>query len=228
MSEPRNPQAHELWRSAKAVCFDVDSTVILDEGIDVLAAHLGVGDQVARLTATAMGGAVPFETALAQRLNLMRPSRSALAACLRAHPPRLTPGIGELIRRLVGRGTHVYLVSGGFRQMIDPVAKAVGVPPERIFANLLRFNADGTFNGHDPAQPTAASGGKAKVLGSLKVRFGYRPLVMVGDGATDLEARPPADLFIGYGGVAVREKVQQGADWFVTEHKTLADDLTGH
>lgn len=38
---------------------------------------------------------------------------------------------------------------------------------------------------------------------------------MIGDGATDLEARPPADAFIGYGGVAVREAVRDGADLFV-------------
>jgi phosphoserine phosphatase len=225
MNDPRNPSAKTLWQSAKAVCFDVDSTVIVDEGIDVLAAHLGAGAQVAELTASAMGGGVPFEVALRQRLDIIRPSRAAVADCLRRHPPRLTPGISELIHRLSGRGVHVYLVSGGFRQMIEPVAKAVGVPSERIYANLLRFNSDGSFNGHDPQQPTATSGGKAKVLAALKARFGYRPLVMVGDGATDLEARPPADLMIGFGGVVVREKVQQGADWFVTDFKELANAL---
>ena len=223
--DPRHPRAKERWRTAKAVCFDIDSTVIMDEGIDVLAAHLGLGQQVAALTASAMGGSVPFEVALAQRLDLMRPSRAAVASCLRDHPPRLTPGISELIHRLIGRGTHVYFVSGGFRQMIEPVAKLVGVPSERVFANSFRFNADGTFNGHDPEQPTARSGGKAKVLAQLKHRFGYQPLVMVGDGATDLEARPPADLMIGFGGVVVREKVRDGADWFVTDFKDLAHAL---
>jgi phosphoserine phosphatase len=48
---------------------------------------------------------------------------------------------------------------------------------------------------------------------------------MVGDGATDLEARPPADLMIGFGGVVVREKVRDHADWFVTDFKELADAL---
>lgn len=222
---PRNPKSAELWRTAKAVCFDVDSTVIQDEGIDVLAAFGGVGPQVAQLTASAMGGAVPFEFALSQRLSLIRPSRAMVSKCLKAHPPRLTPGIGELIRRLHGRGTHVYLVSGGFRQMIDPVAKMVGVNPERVIANVLVFNADGTYKSFDTTQPTAASGGKAKALGQLKARFGYRPLVMVGDGVTDMEARPPADCFIGFGGVVQREKVVAGADWFVTDFTELSNAL---
>ena len=46
-------------------------------------------------------------------------------------------------------------------------------------------------------------------------------MVMIGDGATDLEARPPADLFIGYGGVARREAVEEGADWFVVDWKDV-------
>ena len=48
---------------------------------------------------------------------------------------------------------------------------------------------------------------------------------MVGDGATDLEARPPADGFIGYGGIVVREKVKAGADWFVTDFSELIAGL---
>lgn len=222
---PRQPHIAELWRTAKAVCFDVDSTVIQDEGIDVLAAYCGVGDQVAKLTASAMGGSIPFEFALSQRLNLIRPSRAMVNQCLAAHPPRLTPGIGELIRRLHGRGTHVYLVSGGFRQMIEPVAKLVGIASERIIANVLQFNIDGTYRTFDTTQPTAASGGKAKALAQLKTRFGYHPLIMVGDGATDLEARPPADAFIGFGGVVQRDLVAAGADWFVTAFSELSDAL---
>jgi len=48
---------------------------------------------------------------------------------------------------------------------------------------------------------------------------------MIGDGATDLEARPPASAFIGFGGIVTREKVQKGADWFVTDFKTLIKAL---
>ena len=222
-AKPVDPRA--LLRTAKAVCFDVDSTVILDEGIDVLAAFAGVGAQVAALTASAMGGNVPFEIALAKRLDIIRPTAESLAACLAAHPPRITPGMDTVIQRLMARGTHVWLVSGGFRQMIEPVADRVGVPRDRIIANVIRFNANGSFADFDPAQPTSRSGGKAKALADLKQRFAYAPLLMVGDGATDLEARPPADAFIGFGGVVVREKVKAGADWFATSAQELLDAL---
>ena len=219
------PDIRALWRAAQAVCFDVDSTVSPDEGIDVLAAHAGVGEQVAALTRSAMGGSVLFQDALRARLDLIRPSRQLVDSCLIAHPPMLTPGIAELIRGLERRGTHVYLISGGFVQMIAPLAAQLSLPNERVIANTLVFNPDGSHAGFDQTAFTSRSGGKGVAITDLKQRFGYRPLIMVGDGATDLEARPPADGFIGYGGIVVREKVKQGADWFVTDFAELMAEL---
>jgi len=46
-------------------------------------------------------------------------------------------------------------------------------------------------------------------------------MVMVGDGATDMQAKPPADLFIGFGGVVARQIIQENADWFVTDFSEL-------
>jgi phosphoserine phosphatase len=221
------PDIRSLWASAQAVCFDVDSTVSPDEGIDVLAAHAGVGEAVAALTRDAMGGTVPFQDALTARLDLIRPSRQLLAGCLAAHPPRLTPGIADLVAALERRGTHVYLISGGFTDMIAPLVRRLGLPPQRLIANRLQFAADGSYAGFDRTAFTSRSGGKGEAIRDLKVRFGYAPLIMVGDGATDLEARPPADGFIGYGGVVARENVKRGADWFVTDFADLVAALDG-
>ncbi|CAN6578077.1 unnamed protein product [Malus baccata var. baccata] len=108
----------DVWRNADAVCFDVDSTVCLDEGIDELAEHCGAGKAVAEWTARAMGGSVPFEEALAARLSLFKPSLSQVQDFLEKNPAKLSPGIVELVKKLKAKGTDVYLVSGGFRQMI--------------------------------------------------------------------------------------------------------------
>ncbi|KAI8543179.1 hypothetical protein RHMOL_Rhmol08G0197700 [Rhododendron molle] len=78
----------EVWRNADAVCFDVDSTVCLDEGIDELAEFCGAGKAVAEWTARAMGGSVPFEEALAARLSLFNPSLSQVHEFLQKQPPR--------------------------------------------------------------------------------------------------------------------------------------------
>lgn len=218
---PSEARARALLATAQAVCFDVDSTVSPDEGIDLLAAQARVGEAVAALTREAMGGTVRFEDALRARLELVRPSRALVAECLRAHPPRVTPGAGELIAALSARGAHVYLLSGGFTEMVLPIARLVGVPPARVIANALRYNDFGDYAGFDERAFTARSGGKAAALAHLRARHGYTPLVMVGDGVTDLEARAEADAFIGYGGVVARERVRREADWFVTDFDEL-------
>ncbi|XP_015883130.3 phosphoserine phosphatase, chloroplastic [Ziziphus jujuba] len=217
----------ELWKNANAVCFDVDSTVCLDEGIDELAEFCGAGKAVAEWTARAMSGSVPFEDALAARLALFNPSLSQLQDFLEKKPPSLSPGIDELVRKLKANNTDVYLISGGFRQMINPVASILGIPPENIFANQLLFGESGEFLGFDKNEPTSRSGGKATAVQQIRKAHCYKTLIMIGDGATDLEARQPggADLFICYAGVQLRAAVAANADWLVFGFRDLISSL---
>ncbi|KAL6995074.1 phosphoserine phosphatase [Sarracenia purpurea var. burkii] len=217
----------KVWQNADAVCFDVDSTVCLDEGIDELAEFCGAGKAVAEWTARAMGGSVPFEEALAARLSLFNPSLSQVQDFLEKHPPRISPGIEELVNKLKAKRTAVYLISGGFRQMINPVASILGIPPENIFANQLLFGNSGEFLGFDTNEPTSRSGGKTTAVQQIRKVHGYKSLVMIGDGATDLEARKPggADLFVCYAGVQLRDAVAAKADWLVFRFGDLINSL---
>jgi phosphoserine phosphatase len=104
-----------------------------------------------------------------------------------------------------------------FLKMINPVAEVLNIPLHRVYANNLLFEEDGTFLGFDEKEPTSRDGGKPAVIQQLKDFHGYETVVMVGDGATDMQARPPADAFIGFGGIVVRDSVKAGADWFVTD-----------
>jgi phosphoserine phosphatase len=217
--------ARQMWREADAVCFDVDSTVCMEEGIDVLADSLGVGQDVANLTTKAMEGGMGYADSLAARLTLMKPSRANVDECLAKHPPRLSPKIDVLINTLHKKGKQVWLVSGGFRQLIEPVATTLGVSHDRLVANVLLFDGKGDHAGFDRDQPTSKTGGKALVVERLVNELGLTKVVMVGDGATDMEARPPAVAFVGYGGVVTRTKVKEGADWFVTDFQDLIDEL---
>ena len=122
----------------------------------------------------------------------------------------------------------MYLVSGGFRHMINPVADALDVPRSNIFANDIRFDEiDGSYKSFDPEEFTSRAGGKAEAVKHIKKTDGHAVMGMVGDGATDLESRAPggADVFIGYGGVQVRDAVATGADWFVTDFQDIIDAL---
>jgi len=216
-----NDDIRYVWRHCDAVCFDVDSTVCQDEAIDELAEFCGVGEKVAEVTKVAMNGGLSFREALNARLNLIQPSRQKLEAFLKLRPPRFTPGIQELVKTLHARCVDVYLVSGGFSRIILPVAKMLNVPEENVFANVLQFDENGDFRGFDLSQPTSDSGGKKQVCGLLKHRNGYQRLVMIGDGATDMEASPPADAFIGFGGNVVRDSVLKGSRWFVRSFDEL-------
>lgn len=205
---------------ADAVCFDVDSTVIAEEGIDVLAEYLGKGEEVAALTRAAMEGGMAFQDALQARLDLLRPSRQSILQLLKEQPFVLTDGVKDLMHALQRKKVDIWLVSGGFRIMIEPVAKQLDIPVENIVANTLLFDENddiGTYQSFDPTEPTSADMGKPKALTAIQAKKGYHTMVMVGDGATDAQAKPPAQAFIGFGGIVERAAVKAKADWFVTD-----------
>ncbi|XP_076821957.1 phosphoserine phosphatase-like [Clavelina lepadiformis] len=215
----------EIWRSADAVCLDVDSTVCQDEGIDVFASFCGLGKEVKDWTNRAMGGSVSFQESLKARLGILNPTAQKMKSFIETHKPQLTPGVETLVKILKSRNCQVYLVSGGMQEIIEPVAKILDIPVENIFANKLKYFFNGDFAGFDESCPTSRSGGKPRVMSILKERHNYKNLVMIGDGVTDLEASPPADAFIGFGGNVVRNPVKENAKWFVTSFQQLIDEL---
>jgi len=224
---PKVAAAKENLLAADAVFFDVDSTVVKTEGIDLLGKCFGVMKEISELTHAAMNGNVKFQDAMNDRLQLMADhgmTEESLAACVKKEGvPRWTDGVREVVKRLHARGVDVYLVSGGFRNMIYPVADVLDIPHENVYANQILFNAEGAYAGFDRKEPTSASGGKPAVLKMMKKKKGYKKMIMFGDGATDMDARTkgPAAAFIGYGGVTARPKIVENADWFVYSFKEI-------
>ena len=250
MSSSASSSSHEvikdLLKSCTAVCFDVDSTVQLDESIDILADFAGKGPEVSALTKSAMSGAMKFEDTLKARLDLIKPSRKMVQDCLKTHPIRFSPLLPEFVNLLTKKlGKKVFLVSGGFTDMIFPVADALDLPRSHVFANVLFFDDEtehGDYKGFDPTAFTARSGGKSRAVSHIienilmlkktkkendnnNKKSEDVTAIMIGDGATDLEAKPPASAVIGYGGVVVREKVKAGADLFVMSFRELIEML---
>ncbi|EDO39432.1 predicted protein [Nematostella vectensis] len=214
-----------IWKSADAVCFDVDSTVVTGEAIDELASFCGRGEEVAEWTRRAMRGGVSFREALENRLKIIQPSSKQLEEFIKSNKLELTPFVRNVIDCLLSHGTQVYLVSGGFQSILEPIAKDLGIPKTNVFANKILFNSNGDYCGFDKEAFTSSSGGKARVVQLLKDKYQYKRLVVIGDGVTDMEACPPADAFIGFGGNVVREQVKANAPWFVTDFKVLLDAL---
>ncbi len=178
-----------------------------------------------------MDGNTKFEDALAARLDIIKPSRESIEKCLDDHPLELSPGVDEFIEALTLRGIDVYLVSGGFRIMIEPIARELCVSKTNIYANTIFFDENtttGDYTGFCRDEPTSADMGKPKAVQQIKDKYGYKKIVMIGDGATDAQAKPPADAFIGFGGVVVREAVREKACWYVKDFQSLTAVVEKH
>ena len=115
---------------------DVDSTLIMEEGIDLLGEEAGVGAQVAAITERAMRGELDFEAALRERVGLLKGLPENIFARI-AERIHFTPGAEDLVKELHKRGYKVGLVSGGFHETVDRLAEQLGI--DYVKANRLEI-----------------------------------------------------------------------------------------
>ncbi|HEU0300682.1 MAG TPA: HAD-IB family phosphatase [Longimicrobium sp.] len=202
-----------------SVVFDCDSTLVAVEGIDELSGPFR--DQIQALTEAAMDGSVPLEEVYGRRLELIRPTRARLDEVGREYVHTLVPHARETVAALRWLGKTVRIVSGGLLPAVQAVARELGLGADEVAAVGISFGAEGAYREFERESPLARSQGKAQVIRAWDLP---RPVLLVGDGATDLEARPAVDAFAAYMGVAYRPAVAEGAD-FVLREASLAPIL---
>ncbi len=188
------------------VVLDVDSTLIQDEVIELLAQHTGTADQVAQITERAMRGELDFRSSLNERAALLAGADESVLAEVRDQI-RLTPGARTLCRTLTNLGHQVALVSGGFTDVIAPIAQRLGV--DHIRANTLEIE-NGKLTGR-VVEPVVDRSGKAVALREIAADAGI-PLtrtVAIGDGANDLDMLAAAGLGVAFNAKPV---LQEAAD----------------
>jgi len=218
------------WAPFELIFFDCDSTLSTLEGIDELARWQGRDEEVAALTAQAMNGEVPLETVYGRRLELLQPTRAQLRQLGKAYAAALVPGAAEVVAALLAAGRIVFIVSGGLAEAVRDFGVGLGVPAENIHAVHTAHdelsgqwwerwkhprgrNPDERYQAYDVG-PLTLGAGKADIVRELRAQHRGRAL-LVGDGTSDLEARDAVDLFVGFGGVAARERVRAGAEVFL-------------
>lgn len=189
-------QPHGLSRrSSRLVVLDVDSTLIRNEVIDLLAEEAGCGAQVANITEQAMLGEIDFEGALRQRVALLAGSPESIITSAIAKIV-LTPGARTFIRTLRRLGYQIAIISGGFTHFTDHLSEVLGL--DHSFANQLEI-VNGKLTGNLLGQIVDAQT-KANLLIQIAhtENIPLEQTVAVGDGANDLPMLQHAGLGIAF------------------------------
>jgi phosphoserine phosphatase len=171
-------------RRKKGFIADMDSTMILQECIDELAEVAGCREQVAEITRRAMNGEFEFETALRQRVALLRGLPESVILSVLEDRIVPTPGARTLVSTIRANGGYTLLVSGGFVQFTVPVAAMLGFEEQQ--ANNLEIS-DGKLTGQVD-EPILGREAKKEALIRASSQNGLTPadFMAVGDGANDL------------------------------------------
>jgi phosphoserine phosphatase len=179
----------------KLVVMDVDSTLIQQEVIELLAAKAGVGDQVIAITDSAMRGEIDFAESLIARVALLKGLPESVIEEVRKEIT-LTPGARTLVQTLHKLGHSVALVSGGFTEVIEPIAKDLQIAHVR--ANSLEV-VDGALTGKVKGAIIDRAA-KATALREFAAIEGVtlEQTIAIGDGANDLDMISIAGLGIAF------------------------------
>ena len=198
------------------VVMDVDSTVIEQEVIELLAAHAGVEQEVRAITESAMRGELDFETSLRTRVGLLAGLPAGVFDAVR-EAVRLTPGALELCTALHDAGHRVALVSGGFDVIVGHIATDLGITEYR--ANQLVVS-DGVITG-ELRGDIIDRRRKASLLEEFAAEHGI-PMsrtIAVGDGANDIDMVEAAAIGVAF---AAKPALQAVADVIIEERNLLA------
>jgi len=188
---------------------DMDSTMISAECIDELADFAGIKHQIAAITERAMQGELDFESALRERVLLLRDlSEGSIAECLATRISPM-PGARVLVETLKARGCRTVLVTGGFHQFADPVAEQLGF--ERVVANRLEIG-DGRLTGGLVGPITDSSVKRATLLAEMADLGEGATSLATGDGANDIPMLEAATYGLAY---YAKPKARAAADGWV-------------
>lgn len=190
---------------------DVDSTLIMEEGIDLLGEEAGLGPQVAAITERAMRGELDFEEALRERVALLKglPVTVFDRIMEKIH---FTPGAVELVQELKSRGFKIAVVSGGFHETVDRLADELNL--DYVRANRLE-SVDGVLTGKVLGEIVTKDTKKACLEAwAAENHLDMSSTIAMGDGANDLPMIQTAGIGVAF---CAKPVVQESAPYRINE-----------
>ncbi len=189
-------QPADVTRRKKLLVADMDATIVVGETLDDLAAHLGIADKVAPITARAMRGELDFGAALAARVAMLKGMPFEVIDHVRAGII-LSAGAATLVRTMAAHGARCVLASGGFDVFTEPVATRCGFHAH--FGNRLDIGADLRATGQ-VLPPLVDKNRKRAIVQDELGKLGVGPewAITVGDGANDIPMLQVAGIGVGY------------------------------
>lgn len=182
-------------RGKRLLICDMDMTIVAAETLDEVATILGMGEQIATITARAMNGEIDFNAALRERIAMLA-GQSVQVFHDVAQSLSLNPGATQLLAAARAAGVHTILISGGFSQVAEPVARSLGF--DEVHCSQLELEADKLTGGL--LDPIVNADYKCRILQQRAQELGFalRDCCAIGDGANDLPMLTAAGLGIAY------------------------------
>ena len=192
--------------SRKLIIFDVDSTLIQEEVIDLLAARANVSEEVSTITAAAMRGEIDFTSSLTKRVSLLTGLSADDLTTVRSEI-HLSDGATNLIKFLQSQGHIVAAVSGGFVDVLEPLMAEIGIT--NYHANKLEI-IDGKLTGKIiGAIVDSKTKSETLVKFANQFKIPITETVAIGDGANDMEMLQSAGVGIAFN---AKPKLKEIAD----------------
>jgi len=172
------------------IVIDFDSTIVKVETLDVIAklsSNKNIIQQIEDITNNAMDGTIGFQEALSKRIELLKISKNDINSTTTLINKSITNSFLKNKKFFKENSNNCYVVSGGFKEIIEPIASNLGFKKENIFANTFNFKKN-IVNGIDKKNLLSNDKGKVEILKN-HININGKNTIIIGDGFTDYEIK---------------------------------------
>lgn len=202
---------------------DFDSTIIQTEALDELAKVVLKTDpkkeeilkEIQEITRLGMEGKIGFNASLKKRLSLFKINESDLQTLSKILKKKISPSVLRNKKFFKDYKDQIYIITGGFKDYVEPIVQDLGISKSHILANSFRFDKKGNVLGFDSSNLLSKDNGKVKAVKSLKLKG---EVTVIGDGFTDSQIKNlgAAKNFIAYIENVKRDSIEKNADQVVS------------